>query len=322
MRRILLPLIMMIVFSGSSIHWNLTSQVWASRIAFESPIDHWLDTDICTVRPDGLQLRNLTRTPGVIESLPVWSPDRTKIAFKRSQEKWILLMDPDGRNMKPLEGVDADFPYDGYAWSPDGHKIVSAVAWYFSLYDVQTGKEEKVLVRDTGFIGNFAWSPDGRKLAFEIWKPRGVPETTDIGVINVDGSDFRELTRHPNSERYPAWSPDGQHIAFHSDRDHRGGIFLMNADGSDVRRLTDGGETRPSWSPDGEKIAFHVERKNSMFIGVMKRNGRNMKLIAEGRDPSWQSTFPGPLSVEPTEKLTTTWGHLKIGGDSRGTLTD
>ena len=315
MRRTLLTLIVITVLSTGGILWNLTSQAWASKIVFVRIGGDWLNTEICTVRPDGKQLRNLTETPGIAEYLPVWSPDRTKIAFKRWKEKWILVMDSDGRNVRAMEGVDADFPSDGYAWSPDGRKIVSAVAWYFSLYDVETEKEETVIVPDAGFIGNFAWSPDGQRLAFEFWKPRGIPETTDICVINVDGSGFSELTRHPGNDRYPAWSPDGQQIAFYSDRNRRGGIFLMNADGSDVRRLTTGGEERPSWSPDGQKIAFHIEQKDSIFIGVMKKNGRNIKLIAEGYDPSWQSTFPGPLSVKPAEKVTTTWGQLKLTDD-------
>lgn len=317
MRRILLTLIVITVLSIGNIPWNLTAQVWASRIVFVSFDGNWLDTEICTVRPDGTQLRNLTKTPGITEHLPTWSPDRTKIAFKRWKEKWILLMDSDGRNVRAMEGIDTDFPSDGYAWSPDGSKIVASIAWYFSLYDVETGKEEKVLVPDAGFIGNFAWSPDGQRFAFEFWKPRGIPETTDICVINVDGSGFRRLTKSPDEDRYPAWSPDGQQIAFSSQRNHRGGIFLMNADGSKVRKLTTRGEERPSWSPDGQRIAFHVEQKNSAFIGVMKKNGRNMKLIAEGYDPSWQSTFPGPLSVEPTEKVTTTWGQIKTGGNLR-----
>jgi len=311
MRRILLTLIVITALGIGGVPWNLTAQVWASRIVFVCIGDDWLDTEICTVGPDGRRLRNLTKTPGIAEHLPIWSPDRTKIAFKKWKEKWILLMDSDGRNVKAMEGISSEFPSDGYAWSPDGRKIVSSVAWYFSLYDVETGKEERVQVPDAGFIGNFAWSPDGQRLAFEFWKPRGIPETTDICVINVDGSGFSELTRHPGNDRYPAWSPDGQQIAFYSDRNRRGGIFLMNADGSRVRKLTDGGEERPSWSPDGQEIAFHVERKDSIFIGVMKKNGRNIKLIAEGYDPSWQSTFPGPLSVKPAEKVTTTWGQIK-----------
>ena len=320
MRSIILTLIVIICLSISSATWNFTAQGWASRIAFEAPIEHWLDTDICTIRPDGTRLRNLTRTPDMIETLPVWSPDRTKIAFKKwPPEKWIFLMDFDGRNVRAMEGVAHEFPYDGYAWSPDGSRIISSVAsWHFSVYNVHTGEKEIVWIPDRCFAQNFAWSPNGRTLAFE-WEPINAPMgiTPDIAVINVDGTGFRKLTEHPGNGRYPAWSPDGRQIAFSSDRNHRAGIFLMNADGSDVRRLTDGGEERPSWAPDGQKIAFHVEREDGMFIGVMKKNGRGMKLLTKGRDPSWQSTFQHLLPVEPMAKLTTIWGRVKTSEDTR-----
>ena len=60
----------------------------------------------------------------------------------------------------------------------------------------------------------------------------------------------------------PAWSPDGQKIAFSSERDDALNIYVMNADGSDVARLTDNstGGREPAWSPDGRKIAFASDR--------------------------------------------------------------
>jgi len=54
-----------------------------------------------------------------------------------------------------------------------------------------------------------------------------------------------------NSE--PTWSPDGSKIAFV----RKDGIYVMNADGSGQRRLTDAGGG-PAWSPDGSKIAFGI----------------------------------------------------------------
>ena len=59
----------------------------------------------------------------------------------------------------------------------------------------------------------------------------------------------------------PAWSPDGRSIAFASSRDGSGDVYVMDADGTNVRRLTtdfyvsDGLD----WSPDGTRIAFLVD---------------------------------------------------------------
>ena len=49
----------------------------------------------------------------------------------------------------------------------------------------------------------------------------------------------------------PAWSPDGRQIAFYSERDGNWEIYLMNADGSGLTRLTDNpaNDWFPSWAP-------------------------------------------------------------------------
>jgi Tol biopolymer transport system component len=56
----------------------------------------------------------------------------------------------------------------------------------------------------------------------------------------------------------PAWSPDGTRIAFSSSHEGDNEIYVMNADGSGVTRLTSDprGDTDPSWSPDGERLVF------------------------------------------------------------------
>jgi TolB protein len=75
-----------------------------------------------------------------------------------------------------------------------------------------------------------------------------------IHLAEATGGHLRQLARGLS----PAWSPDGSRIAF----DHRGvdgtssGIVIIDADGTDARRLTSGGTWLPRWSPDGGKIAF------------------------------------------------------------------
>jgi Tol biopolymer transport system component len=85
----------------------------------------------------------------------------------------------------------------------------------------------------------------------------------EVYTVNPDGSGLTGITAAPDSdETEPSWSPDARQIAFVSDR--AGGIsrataiFLMNADGSGVRKLVAGGleQTSPAWSPNGSSIAF------------------------------------------------------------------
>ena len=88
-----------------------------------------------------------------------------------------------------------------------------------------------------------------------------------ILAMNADGSNVRELTDPSGRNLDPAWSPDGRKIAF-SGFNHcvfgvpgrcTNEIFVMNADGSGVTRVTnrpDSGSYSPTWSPDGRRIAF------------------------------------------------------------------
>jgi dipeptidyl aminopeptidase/acylaminoacyl peptidase len=82
-------------------------------------------------------------------------------------------------------------------------------------------------------------------------------ETTDIYRIKTDGTGLTRLTNAGGFNGYAAWSPDGAKIAFSTNRDDEGSIYVMNADGSGQARLTTGlAAWQPVWSPDGTQIAF------------------------------------------------------------------
>jgi TolB protein len=90
----------------------------------------------------------------------------------------------------------------------------------------------------------------------------------------------------------PAWSPDGASIAFVSKRDGRSHIYVMQADGTDTRRLTSGSEeeSRPSWSPDSRRIVF--ARSGELYTiraagGAARRLTRS--LGGDASDPAWAS---------------------------------
>src|SRR6185436_19354078 len=102
-----------------------------------------------------------------------------------------------------------------------------------------------------------SFAPDGQTVAISVYAGEN---NVDIYTVGVTGGQGQQLTSDPGTEWEPAWSPDGKTIAFASNRDD--GVYyvyLMNADGSDQRRLTDRTgvvELEPSWSPDGKEIAF------------------------------------------------------------------
>ena len=96
---------------------------------------------------------------------------------------------------------------------------------------------------------------------------------------------LRRLTNHGASG--PAWSPDGTRIAFSSYRDADAEIYAIDADGSDVERMTNNSvwDVEPAWSPDGARIAFSSSRNG---IYVMDADGSGVKrLTNNGSYPAW-----------------------------------
>ena len=117
------------------------------------------------------------------------------------------------------------------------------------------GNGRQVVVAAPGPQFDSDWSPDGSRLVYRDSRT-GVNVNDEIYVSSADGSGARNLTASPANDWSPAWSPDGEQIAFASDREGELRIFVMGADGSGVRRVTEIWGEYPAWSPDGTQIAF------------------------------------------------------------------
>jgi TolB protein len=112
-----------------------------------------------------------------------------------------------------------------------------------------------------GFAENLSWSPDGTKIAFDQTPTGG---NGDIYWVSVDGQTLEQLTDNAeHNDVHPSWSPDGSKLAFAVN--NRGpslySIYTINADGTGVDDVTDGGPTgasdeAPVWSPTGSLVAF------------------------------------------------------------------
>jgi Tol biopolymer transport system component len=232
----------------SPVH-NLGDVSWSpdgSRLAFTANDDVW------TMDADGSNQRELVGGIGSIERGPTWSPDGRRLAFYRIDDggSGIWTVDPDGGSARRLTTEDDRYP----AWSPDGTRIAFARD-PGEIYVMNADGSRARKLTTLGFSQDRpTWSPDGHQIAFR--------HNNTITVANADGTGVRQLAAPPptridrppgsGTPTTPAWSPDGATIAYSllQSGDHCG-IWLMNADGSGQRPLTDGStcDREPAWRP-------------------------------------------------------------------------
>jgi len=87
-------------------------------------------------------------------------------------------------------------------------------------------------------------------------------------------------------------SPDGRQVVFNSDRGGSQQLYIMDADGRNVRRISfgKGRYATPVWSPRGDLIAFTKILENTFYIGVMRTDGSGERLLSQSfldEGPTW-----------------------------------
>jgi Tol biopolymer transport system component len=230
----------------------------------------------------------------------------------------IFVANPDGSARQALtaEGEDAQHP----TWSPDGRKLAywsivfvpessppdSRTDYSAHLGDltVVDADGQRPVVIDTrriptsdsplSFPPLVAWAPDSERLGYA--SPIDVVSRIFLARADVPGS--MAIGDPALPALHPAWSPDGMKIAFSGGKyDSDRGVYLMNADGSDIRRLSTVPGTvdfSPVWSPDGASIAFTAGSLCAEQVWVIRADGSGERPILNDPafSPSGQSWSP------------------------------
>ena len=253
------------VAEGAYPAWHPDGQ----SISFLYEGDLWL-TDL-----NGSTRQNITNGRVSLNScVPTsWSPDGRQIAYWGNSDQGIgvYAIDVNGRNDQI---VSAGWTRDGrVSWSPDGRNLAYSEMLKLDppfdrfgsdIFAVNANGSNRVnlTVNPAPFNISASWSPDGKKIAYVaspkpfLWLP-----PHNIHVMNADGTNPTMLTEEGRwvYEWNPTWSPDSRRIAFAKQTpDGFKDIFSMNADGSDLRNLTQTHrvvEEYPAWSPGAQAVS-------------------------------------------------------------------
>ena len=221
-----------------------------------------------------------------------------RIAFVQSSN--VYTMEPDGSGVRQLTSLPPGSAAQFVGWSPTGRRLVfdvtppdaSAQLWLMHA----NGSGQRLLLDDPGYDDlDASFSPDGASVIFSRCQT-----TCAIYRIATDGGGLTALTPFDPAvvDFQSPYSPDGTTIAFgrFSSDFTAGAIDLMNADGSNVRRLTplELGAADPDWSPDGSTLVFttHCCDPQNAELWTIRADGTQLTQLTASVNlhdfqPSW-----------------------------------
>jgi hypothetical protein len=264
--------------------------------------------DFYTINVDGSGLRRIT--DGID---PIWSPapleGGQQIAFTRWREpRGVWVVNPEtGDEWRAFDWDEARWP----SWSPNGDEILFSRQyggrtedvercfwrWCFTLPAHPHWKLGIVQPADGYFYeppsSDFSlaphWSPGGDRIIYN--------DEHGLRVQSVDG-EVSYLITHDARDTSPAWSPSGEQVVFTRRQHDHWEIYGVDADGRNLRRLTDtprkpngvlADSVAAAWSPPtqegstgGEYIAFLTNRSGKWQIWVMRADGSQQHPMFDG----------------------------------------
>jgi len=224
----------------------------------------WMDAEGATT-----QVTRVERGPGNLR----WSPDGTRIAFTMSvedAEPWSVKLPPMPEGAKWTEGPKIvrrlDYRADRQGFVDTSHSHVFVVP--------ADGGTPRQLTDGEWDHSGPQWTPDGREILFTSLREEESDwmwRESEIYAVEVDKGSIRQLTHRHGPDSGPLPSPDGQLIAyqgqdFSNDTYVENGLYVMNADGSNPRRIA--GELGRSlggltWASDGSGLFFNSSMKGT-----------------------------------------------------------
>ncbi len=244
------------------------------------------DTDVFSVNPLTGDAFNITKSPKSEERYPAWHPNGKKVIFTSNREDGktyqYYIANIDGSDVKKITNLPAGSVAYWGAFTADGKWVYfneGNTAMILRVHPDGSKQEEIAKGRDANI------SPDGKHLVFTQYGKTGF----GVWTMDNDGKNRKQII--PNESEIggiaPVWSADGKKIAFSGQAGAFAEIFTCNADGSDLKQLTDLKQISSSqaFSPDGSFITFRVT--NEAYWRDAKKMKQTYDEKAGDKRPIW-----------------------------------
>lgn len=283
--------VLAVVLSVCSAQEGIPNELRDYKIAYNVLFDRQNDDyEIFVMNPDGSGKKNISNRKGVDW---VYTSFGNTIYFVSDRDtahrKYFLYsMDADGNNVRRISSFLVSDSWQGTRKNGTEFVVSSAKDHRRNeLYIIDNnGRELRRLTNDTLYDGDPIFSPDGNLIVFR--SKRGTTYD-ELWMMNSDGTGLMRLTRYPEEDTTafihsyhagpPFWEPNGNFISFISNQQGRSSIFLIDPDGTNLRKLSRNSginEGWHSWSPDGKYLVAEcsdsLHKKYSIYLMDSKGN--------------------------------------------------
>jgi Tol biopolymer transport system component len=225
---------------------------------------------------------------------PHWSPRGNRIAYwglppgSGQRDLWTLP----AAGGQPVRVTD-DAPLDwNPVWAPDGRHLYflsdrggSMNLWRIAI-DEASGRARgtpQAVTTPAGAIAFLSFSADGRRLGYVA-----MAHAQNVASIGFDAGRGAvvgpavPVTSGSRGWQFGAVSPDGQLVSLAAMRPPQEDIFVIRADGTGLRQITNdaANDRNPSWSPDGRQLAFYSNRSGTYAIWLVNRDGSGLRKLS------------------------------------------
>ena len=229
------------------------------------------------------------------DEIPQWSPDSQKIAFTQNGSVYVVdLSGPDRLPQKVAEHLAGAW---FQRWLPDSRHLILGLerheADQLALVDLDGNTVRMLTNTGDGDHWDARPAPDGQSLVY-VFRRYDDINRLDLCRLDLETGATQTLYGLPQTRAWsPRWSPDGRQLAFLSQASGQDAAWLVNADGSGLRQLTqlNFDLVELAWAPGGLSLAAILNRAGSFeLIHLDAQTGASQTLrdlLGQHTNPNW-----------------------------------